>query len=400
MGNLHFRFGQSALRWRALIGALALLVLALAWFARPVLAQNWERGRWTAPPDVSGLNDTVLTMTFDKNQNMYVGGYFTYAGGSNNGNHIAKWDGKQWVALGSGFNKSVQAIVTDSKGNVYAGGLFRTSGDTKTPMSYIAKWDGTQWNQLAYGLDGNVLTLAVDTQDNVYVGGDFQNACRDTNCSQSTPLMHIARWNGTAWESLGNGMDKSVNTVALDARGTLYAGGDFSHSGLGIGDFLHIAKWDGKAWNSMGGGVSGSLLPTVHSIAVDGIGNVYVAGRFALAGKVFAGRVAKWDGTQWTPLEQGTNYATYSLAADSNGAIYAGGLFTQAGKTDANHVAKWDPRSQSWLGLGGGLDNTVFAFSISPQYVLFAGGDFLDADGDPNADRVAEWNTKTALNTP
>src|ERR1700687_4862470 len=124
MNNFRFQFHPSVLRWRALIGVLALSVLALAWFARPVLAQNWERGRWTAPPDLSGLDDTVLAMTFDTNQNMYVGGYFTYAGGNGNGNHIDKWDGKQWIAMGPGFSKSVQAIVTDSKGNVYAGGLF------------------------------------------------------------------------------------------------------------------------------------------------------------------------------------------------------------------------------------------------------------------------------------
>lgn len=383
--------------WRTgfLFGVLALFLFALAALARPVLAQQYERGRWIAPPDLSGLDDSVLSMAFDKSGNMYVGGYFTYAGGDSNANHIAKWDGKKWNALATGFDKSVQAVAVDSRGYVYAGGLFTATDDGKTKFAHIARWNGTQWDPLVYGLDGNVLALAVDAQDRLYVAGDFQNACRDETCSQSIPMMHVGRWTGTQWEALGEGLDKSVNTIALDARGTLYAGGDFSHGGNGLGDLQHVAKWDGNTWSALGGGVSGSIMPTVHSLTVDGIGNVYVAGRFALAGKVFAGRIAKWDGQAWSPLKQGLNYGTYSLVTDATGSLYAGGVFTAAGDLAVNHVAKWDPRANDWLAVGGGLDNTVFAFAYSPQYTLYAGGDFLDADGDPNADRVAEWTTTT-----
>ncbi len=388
-------------RTRIFCGVLLFMLLALGLFARPALAQQWERGQWSAPPDLRGLNDSVLTMAFDKQGNMYAGGYFTDAGGDGNGDHIAQWNGKQWVALGGGFNKMVQALVVDSRGNVYAGGLFKTSSDGRTKFSNIARWNGTRWDELVYGLDGSVLTLAIDAQDRLYVGGDFKNACRDAACSQSLPVMHVARWTGTQWESLGGGVDKSVNAVAVDARGNVFVGGDFSHTGYGTGNLPHIAKWDGKEWSTLGGGVSGSIMPTVHALAVDGIGNVYVAGRFALAGKVFASRIAKWDGVEWTPLRQGMNYGIYSLVTDAAGALYAGGVFTQAGLVPASHVAKWNPRSEEWLSLGGGLDNTVFAFAFSPKFELFAGGDFLDADGNPNADRIAQWIVaRTARNEP
>jgi hypothetical protein len=380
---------------RILGGVLVMFLVALLLWAHPVFAQQYERGRWTAPPDLSGLDDSVLSMAFDKAGDIYVGGYFTNAGGDSNASHVAKWDGKRWDALGTGFDKSVQALAVDSKGNVYAGGLFDNTGDGKTKFSYISRWNGTQWDSLVYGLDGNVLTMAVDAQDRLYVAGDFQNACRDATCSQSTPMMHVGLWTGTQWQALGEGLDKSVNTIAVDSRGILYAGGDFSHGGNGIGELQHLAKWDGQKWSDVGGGVSGSIMPTVHSLAVDGIGDLYVAGRFALAGKLFVGRVAKWDGQKWTPLKQGLNYGVYSLVTDQTGSLYAGGVFTAAGDVAVNHVAKWDPRANDWLAVGGGLDNTVYSFAYSPQYVLFAGGDFLDADGDPNADRIAQWVTST-----
>lgn len=396
----HLQTRSLSRRTRILVGALAVLLLALAFAVRPARAQQWEQGQWSAPPDLSGLNDSVLAMAFDKTGNMYVGGYFTDAGGDGNADRVAKWDGKRWVALGGGFNKSVQALAVDSKGNVYAGGLFKTTSDGTTNYSYIARWNGTRWDELVYGLDGLVLTLAVDSKDRLYVGGDFENACRDSACGQSMPLMHIGRWSGVQWESLGGGFDKSVNALVVDNRDNVYAGGDFSKSGVGTGELLHIAMWNGKEWGSLGSGITGSIMPTVHSLAVDGIGNLYAAGRFGLAGQVFASRIAKWDGEQWSALQQGINYGVYSLVTDPSGAVYAGGLFTRAGETDASRVAKWNPRTNTWLALGGGLDNTVFTFAYSPQSILFAGGDFLDADGDPNADRVAQWIVRTALKMP
>jgi hypothetical protein len=377
-----------------------LALVAAVGFAPPVLAQQWERGQWSAPPDLRGLNDSVLSMAFDRRGNMYVGGYFTDAGGNGSADRIAMWDGRQWNSLGAGFEKSVQALVADSRGNVYAGGIFRTSADGKDKYSYVARWNGVRWDPLAYGLDGSVLTMALDPQDRLIVGGDFKNACRDATCNQSMPLMHIGRWTGTQWQALGSGFDRSVIAVAVDPRGNIYAGGDFTRSGNGTRELQHVARWDGRDWGPLGSGVSGSILPTVHSLALDGIGNLYVSGRFALAGKTFASRIAKWDGEEWSPLNQGMNYGIYALVTDTNGALYAGGVFTQAGETAASHVAKWDPRSSAWLSLGGGLDNTVFTFAYSPQLVLFAGGDFLDADGDPNADRIAQWLTRTALNIP
>jgi hypothetical protein len=42
----------------------------------------------------------------------------------------------------------------------------------------------------------------------------------------------------------------------------------------------------------------------------------------------------------------------------------------------------------------------VNAVVLDARGSVYAGGDFLDADGDPNADRVAQWLTKTALNGP
>ena len=67
---------------------------------------------------------------------MYAGGNFTTAGGVS-ANFIAKWDGTNWSALGSGMNSTVNALAFDLSGNLYAGGNFNTAGGVSA--NFIAK---------------------------------------------------------------------------------------------------------------------------------------------------------------------------------------------------------------------------------------------------------------------
>jgi len=81
---------------------------------------------------------------------------------------------------------------------------------------------------------------------------------------------------------------------------------------------------------------------TVYALAVDGSGNVYAGGNFAIAGGVSANNIAKWDGSSWSALGTGIDgddepYVSV-LAADGSGNVYAGGRFTIAGGASANYT--------------------------------------------------------------
>jgi hypothetical protein len=67
--------------------------------------------------------------------NLYAGGVFTTANGIA-ANYIAKWDGSNWAALGSGANQAVDALAV-SGSDLYAGGYFGTAGGKVSP--YIAR---------------------------------------------------------------------------------------------------------------------------------------------------------------------------------------------------------------------------------------------------------------------
>ena len=93
---------------------------------------------------------------------MYAGGAFTTVGGVP-ANTIARWDGNSWSALGSGIDRSFPSPYVNALAvlgsNVYAGGAFTTAGGL--PANYIAKWDGSNWSALGSGVNGSVSALAV-----------------------------------------------------------------------------------------------------------------------------------------------------------------------------------------------------------------------------------------------
>src|SRR5260370_572219 len=71
---------------------------------------------------------------------LYAGGQFTTAGGVA-ANYVAKWDGSQWSALGSGTDAVVWALTVFDDGTgpaLYAGGTFQRAGDMA--VNHVAKW--------------------------------------------------------------------------------------------------------------------------------------------------------------------------------------------------------------------------------------------------------------------
>jgi hypothetical protein len=68
---------------------------------------------------------------------LYAAGEFTTAGGTN-ANRIAKWNGSQWFALGTGLNFTAYALCYSTDG-IFVGGGFTTAGNIQTAY-YIARY--------------------------------------------------------------------------------------------------------------------------------------------------------------------------------------------------------------------------------------------------------------------
>ncbi|MBI5442502.1 MAG: hypothetical protein HY900_14965 [Deltaproteobacteria bacterium] len=399
---------------------------------------KWDGSTWAGPGNVDG---PVRVLGFDVNGELWVGGTFAKAGGSSASNiartdggswrpsgvglkaplvgdegvyalarhpdgamyaggsfatngsdtvmNVAKWSRDKWNALdrvGNGIDGQVYALALDGAGNVYAGGDFLTAGPIAA--SSVAKREGTKWAALG-GTDGPVYALAVDAGENLYAGGAFTSV-------GGIAVNHIARRTATGgWSPLGNGLDGDVTALVADAKGNLYAGGRFKKAG-GV-PVNSIAKWDGTNWSPLGSGLSTDLGSSVcvYALAIGADGSLYAGGSFEYAGGSKARNVAKWDGTNWSPLG-GTGGPVYALALDGSGALYVGGGFITAGGVPAFNVAKKD--TTGWQALGQGLKykncedcGTVYALATAEGGTLYAGGRF-DSSGSATIRRIARWD--------
>jgi hypothetical protein len=324
-------------------------------------------------PSMPGADNLIRAIAVDGSGNVYVGGDFSVIG-TVAANHIAKWNGNAWSALGTGMNSKVVGLAVSGT-NLYAGGAFTTAGGVTA--NYIAKWDGRAWSALGAGMNNYVYALAV-SGTNLYAGGIFIHAGGVT-------ANYIARWNGSAWAALGAGMGggegSQTYVFALAASGTdLYAGGNFTAAG-GIAA-TNIAGWNGSAWSPLGAGMNSYVM----GLAISGT-NLYAAGDFTTAGGFTANYVAKWNGSAWSAMGAGMNSVAYTVAASATD-VYAAGFFTMAGGVEVNSIAKWS--GSAWSALGTGMDSSVSALAVSGT-TLYAGGSFLAA-GEVRANHITAWD--------
>jgi hypothetical protein len=387
---------------------------------------KWDGSAWSnlgSGLTFPGSNTYVNALALDASGRLFVGGVFASAGGVA-ASHIACWSQSQWSSLGAqGFNSTVHAFATDGS-NLYVGGRFTTFANGIGRR--IAKWDGSSWSTLGTGLTGIdersvVSTMVLDGSGNLYVGGNFTSA-------GGVSASNVAKWDGVAWSSVGR-LGQSyeyVNALVLDANGVLYAGGSFSGG---------VQKFDGTTWSKLGAG--GGANNSVSALVLDASGNLYAGGWFTTMDGVNMNRVAKWNGTAWSPLGSGFSSSVGALALDASGTLYAGedqvfkwdgkawtalsngfanktswvnaltfdatgnlyagGYFSITGVAAGTNLAMWD--GSTWSSLGSGTDGTVYTLAIAPSGGLYVGGYFKTA-GNKYSPFLARYNLAPAAPAP
>jgi len=343
---------------------------------------------------------------------LYAAGFFlTASPGFETEKGVARWDGAKWISLGARLDRDAWSLdVFDDGGGdaLYVGGRFKTAGGLSA--NSIAKWDGTSWSALQGGLTGrgfSTYVFALTTFDDgggsaLYAGGRFTTA-------DGIPASNIAKWDGTTWTPVGSGFNGDVTDLHIfdDGNGpALYAAGPFSASGSTA--MRGLARWDGSQWLPVGTGVYGGTARTLETFD-DGSGpTLFVGGHFFIPGTVLPVYIAKLDGPSLVkiggPDLDGRVHALETFDDGTGPALYVGGEFEKAGGVSLSRIARWD--GSGWTPLMAGMDNDVRAllsFNDGTGTALYAGGLF-EASLDSGDARLAKWGcldtTAPVLNCP
>src|SRR5579862_478872 len=186
--------------------AKTILAIFCAAIAGAACAATAPDTHWQSGFPINGTDGTVNALVVDATGAVYAGGQFAVAGDVAAAN-VAKWDGTNWSALGTGPGFGTVYALAVNGTNLYV------AGDIG-----VAEWDGTNWTQLGGTTDAAVLALAV-SGSTLYAGGSF-------TLFGAASVPHMAQWDGTSWSAVGGGTDSDVDALAVIGT-DLYAGGNF-----------------------------------------------------------------------------------------------------------------------------------------------------------------------------
>lgn len=291
------------------------------------------------------------------------------------------WDGEFQIGVSEpGFAAHVDAIAVQGN-DVYIGGTFSRAGGIDANGIVRYNTATQHWYPLGSGTSSPVNAILV-SGNSVYVGGNL-------NDLGGQSVGGIGRWDTVShtWTGLGPALTSQgsfagiVDALALDGSGNLIVGGFFDHAGTQ--PVSNIARWNGTNWSPLGSGIgTANGTDQVFALAISG-NDIYAGGYFALP----TSNLAHWNGSTWLSDSGGTNNMVRALLFNGS-TLYVGGDFTQVGAlTGANRIATWN--GSGWSTLGGGVDNTVRSITLGSDG-LYIGGLFTQADGNP-ANYVAKW---------
>ena len=284
----------------------------------------------TLPPEVlwaakvgGSASDESLGVAENRRGNVYCVGYFqgtaTFGGtnlvsGGVRDTFVVKYDALGnllWVNQGrvslSGDQATARAVASDDADNCYVTGKFEgvTTFGTNNLSSdgndnlFVVKYDPTgtvQWAERVGGVGSYGTGTAVDGAGDVYVTGAFNStATFDTTnlTAGNTDYTLVAKYNtngSTIWaRSVGGSGPNHGQAIAVDALGNCFVAGAFqgtaNFSGTGLssagGVDAFVAKYDASGALLWVRGFGSNGNDYANGIAVDGAGNCYVAGSFS-----------------------------------------------------------------------------------------------------------------------
>ena len=350
--------------------------------------------------------DAATAVTLGPGGYIYVTGYSTDAS-SGTDYFTTKYDstgGKLWTAR---YDNSLHgddialAIALDNAGNVYVTGKSIGSGtawdivtiryDTAGVQQWTARYNG------AVNGDDAGIAITVDASQNVYVAGNSAGQSTFTGGDSYNDDIVAIKYNSAGAEQwaarkngAGNGTDQAA-AIALDGSGNVFVAG--STENLGSYDY-YILKYSssGTLSASVTYDGSGNGDDRASAMTLDGAGNVYVTGSSAGTGSYLDYATVKYNNAllkTWEARYNGTGTAddgALGIALDGSSNVYVTGWSYGAGTSCDMTTVKYNSSgAEQWVarydGTGNDLD-VATGISISQNEIYVTGWSYGGTSAD------------------
>ena len=317
--------------------------------------------------------DEVSALLVRANGELVAGGAFAgLAGGA--GGYLARWTGAAWLSIGGGTNNRVAALTNAPNGDLLAAGTFTVAGTAQ--VNGLGRWNGTAWS--GFGLNPVLATAVAATAGTIFLG----------------TTAGLYAWDGTSWNSVA-GLDPgpfahpAIHSLTVLGNGRLVVGGRFD--GAGAQTTSQIAEFDpvSLTWSVFGSGLGPTFSHTAVAVTELTGGHFVVGGWLQTAGGREVANLARWTGSQWSPLAEGAAFDLACGVTLDDTSFVVGGSCLDFGTVAVMNVARWT--GNAWVPLGAGLDGRVYDLARLPNGDLVAGGSF-QASGGTVVRAVARWS--------
>ncbi len=329
----------------------------------PGQAQQQRQSDWNTFLGGTGGDDYAYGVAVDASGNAYVTGMSiatwgspvrAFGGGSTDA-FVAKVNSSGTLTwntfLGGTGSDYGNSIAVDASGNVYVAGTDYGGNTWGSPVrassggdeAFAAKLNSSgalTWNTFL-GSGGNDYGqgVAVDSSGNVYVAG-YSNATWGTNVQRNYSSGNdgfAAKLNSSGaltWNTfLGGSAWDQANGIAVDGSGNVYVAGYSSgtwgspvtaFSGFGAVANASVAKLNSSGSLTWNTFYKGAGSTVANGIALDGGGNIDIAGNDG--NDAFAAQFNSNGNHSWNQtLGGGGNDKGLSVAVDGSGNVYVSG---------------------------------------------------------------------------
>jgi uncharacterized delta-60 repeat protein len=334
-----------------------------------------------------GANEFIYSLALQPDGRIIAGGDFTYVNDVLR-NRIARINPDGTIDISfdpvGGANNSVRSITLQKDGRMVLGGLFTEINGTNrnyiTRLNVDAAVDPT-FNP-GSGLDNPVYATLVQPDGRILIAGDFSSY----NGVPSPALVRVIT-NGVIdlTFNMGTGPNGKVFALAMQADGKILIGGDFTtYNGIPRNRIARLNR-DGSLDNTFDTSVGAN--GSIRSLLVQPDGKILVGGMFATISGGDRNSIARLntDGTLDTTFNPGTgaNGPINVIALQADGKIVAGGDFTEFNGIFRGRITRLDPDGSQdpTINFGAGFNASVASVVIQPDRSILVAGGFTEYNG-------------------